>query len=220
MREVNGALSRRGWGGAGVQCGPCASSLRLRAGRSQRSLGWGPPAPPPIVSCAGRLCSSPRPAVARATPTQQSFLPTPRAPPVQFRSLRRAEVVSPRGRMGRVAAPSSPTPAAGEPPLHPQLPRAAHLSIPAPVVLAWWLSSTRLGRRSQTAGTERAAEAAQAGRARSPAPAPNRAPPVRSGHPCLRGAAGSPRRRGWAAPTAPRVQGGRVGQETLLGERA
>lgn len=222
MREVNGALSRRGWGGAGVQCGLCASSLRLRAGEESAVTGLGATRPAshsllrplPLLQPPPRARGRPRHPNSAAFPahTPGTARPVPQPP------ARRGGVLPKED--GPRRSPSFPDACGGRAPAPPRGCRAARLAIPARVVLAWWLSSTRLGRRSQTAGTEGAAEAAQAGRARSPAPAPNPAPPARSGHPCLRRAAGSRRPRGWAAPPSPRVQGGRVGQETLLEERA
>lgn len=60
-------------------------------GRRQRTPSRGPPRPAPTGSSTGRPGCSPRPRALRsAAPPQQPFLPTPRAPPVQFRSLERA----------------------------------------------------------------------------------------------------------------------------------
>lgn len=115
----------------------------------------------------------------------------------------------------------------------PKRPRTARLSIPAPVIRAWWLGSARPGRRSWTACARRAAEAAQAGRARSPAPPPNRAPPADPGARVRAGlglteAAGLEHQCGSTSELLPRTrpapsqrfQGGSVGKEMLLGARA
>lgn len=168
-------------------------------GRQQAPRWGGHPAPPPTGSCTGRLRPSPPPGASpAAAPPQQPFLPTRRAPPVQFRSLGRAEVVPSRGRMGHGAAPSSGRQRRTPPP-QPRLPHAARLSGRARVLRAWWLSSAQPPQPDcwgqESCGAERA------GRARSPAPTPNRAPPVRSGRPCARGP-GLPRRRGWSAIAA------------------
>lgn len=94
----------------------------------------------------------------------------------------------------------SVSPGLGEPlpPLEPSS-TTARTSGSSPDMTSWWLSSVGFGRCSQTAVAWRAAQAARAGRARNPALAPNRAPPVRSWHPSARGAGGSPRWRGWSA---------------------
>lgn len=167
-----------------------------------------------------------------AAPRRQPFLPTPRAPPVQFRSLLARRWHPPEG--GRASTqplvPGCPHPI-------PRLPPAARLLVRAQVLPARWFSSAGLGRCGRTAGAGKAAQAVRAGRAQSPAPAPNRAPPVRSWRPSACGAraprgggAGAPARLLWdSAPhpasaaghsSLPARRGPPVAKETPLGERA
>lgn len=121
MREVNGALSRRGWGGAGVQCGLCASSLRLRAGEESAVTGLGAtrPAshsllrPPPLLQPPPRARGRPRHPNSAAFPahTPGTARPVPQPP------ARRGGVLPKED--GPRRSPSFRTPAAGGPPLRP-----------------------------------------------------------------------------------------------------
>lgn len=111
----------------GAQCGLCASALKLRAGRRLRAPSRGRGAPAPRASPQPRGPRQPK-------PSQQRFLPTLPAPPVQFRKLPRAGrwCLPRQRRLSCNTAPSSGRHSAKTPPApNPQLPHAARLSIPA-----------------------------------------------------------------------------------------
>ena len=147
-----------GWSAVGAQCGLCASALGLRAGEETAGTELGATRPP--QAALRHLCRSPHPtppprppAAGRASPAAFPAHTRGTARPVPQSGARRGGVV-PR-EDGPRRNPSSATPAPAEhPPPNPtpQLPHPARLSIPAPVLRAWWLSSARLGRRSPTAG--------------------------------------------------------------------
>lgn len=144
-----------GLGGVGAQCGLCASALGLRAGEETAGteLGATPPRLPQAPPRAPLFQSPParHPAVSRASPAAFPAHTPGTARTVPQSWARRGGVLrredgprrSPQFRDACGRRTPNPTP---------QLPHAARLSIPAPVLRAWWLSSTRLGRRSQTAG--------------------------------------------------------------------
>lgn len=228
MREVNGALFPRGWGGVGAQCGLCASALGLRYGEETGAPARRGATPPRLSQLLHRppVLQPPaqRPGVNRAAPTIFPVHTLGTARPVP--QSRGAEVESSRGRMGRHVAPSSGTqllvlrPESPHPAPGSREPRA---SASDPVIRAWWLSSARLGRRSRTAGPGESRRR----RGRGEPGAPPRLPTERrlcSGAPkCAWGwepteAVGLEHECGsaWAAPlspgtaTSPRTRGGPV----------
>lgn len=136
--------------------------------------------------------------------------------------------------MGRDAVPSSGTPVAVEPPTPP---RSSHTPRASPSRPRSYVpgGSARLGSAAAARLLGRESRGSCAGGANPELrPGPNRAPPVRSQRLCARPAGASPRKRAGArvpldgqrptsarrsrpAHPSPRLQGGPVGKETLLG---
>lgn len=194
-------------------------------GRRQRTPSRGPPRPAPTGSSTGRPGCSPRPRALRsAAPPQQPFLPTPRAPPVQFRSLERARRSCPleRGQEGARRSPQFRVACGRRPPRPP--PRNARTRRASP---SWPRSYVPGGsaRFSSAAAARLLGPGEQRRRRRRGEPrAPPRPPPRAAprgpggaranaareiGRPCLRGAPVSARDHGSGGAGA---RAGRLGQ--------